>query len=138
MTLTTTSSSTELDDVTDETDPAAPAKRRYFSAESKLAILAEYEGADQGTKGSILRREAIYSSHISEWKRARDAGSLAALNGARPTRSSKAEIAQLTKRNARLERELAKTKAALEIMGKVHALLETLSESAQNEPESRT
>ena len=137
MTLTTTSSSTGLDDVTDNTDPAAPAKRRYFSAERKRAILDEYESADQGTKGSILRREAIYTSHISEWKRARDAGSLAALKGTRPTRSSKAEVAKLTKRNARLERELAKTKAALEIMGKVHALLETLSESAQNEPESR-
>ncbi len=138
MVLTTTSSSTELDDVTNDTDPAEPAKRRYFSAAHKLAILDEYEGADQGTKGSILRREAIYTSHISEWKRARDAGSLAALSGTRPTRSSKAETARLKKQNARLERELAKTKAALDIMGKVHALLETLSKSAENEPESRT
>jgi transposase-like protein len=50
--------------------------RRVFSPEYKLAMLAEYENAPNGQKGAILRREGLYSSHIIEWTRARDAGAL--------------------------------------------------------------
>ena len=48
--------------------------RRAFSPEYKLAMVAEYESAPNGEKGAILRREGLYSSHIIEWTRARDAG----------------------------------------------------------------
>jgi transposase-like protein len=135
------STSTEAQDVAvpDDVDPAAPAKRRHFTAEQKLTILAEYEAAiEPGAKGAILRREAIYSSHVSEWRRARDAGSLAGLKGDLGSKreTNKAEVARLEHKNARLEAELTKTKAALDIMGKVHALLETLSESADTVPTS--
>ena len=142
MTLTTTPSPSTVThdvDVHDDVDPAAPAKRRYFSAEQKLSILAEYEGArEPGAKGALLRREGIYSSHIGEWKKARDAGSLAALKGTlRAKRSpNKSENEKLQRENARLESELRKTKAALDIMGKLHALLEDLSESADTDHES--
>jgi transposase len=128
-------------DVNDDVDPAAPPKRRTFGAEQKLAILAEYESASEpGSKGALLRREGIYSSHITEWRRARDAGSLAGLKGdLRAKRdATRSETEQLKRRNARLESELKKTKAALDIMGKVHALLETLSESADTDPTSTT
>ena len=47
-------------------------KRRVFSAEYKAAILAEYDAADRGQRGAILRREGLYSSHIVEWRRAAD------------------------------------------------------------------
>ena len=88
----------------------------------------------------LLRREGLYSSHLSEWRKARDSGALAGLTpAARPaTRSAEqVENAALRARAERAERELAKTKAALEIVGKAHALLELLSESADTEPPSK-
>jgi hypothetical protein len=55
-------------------------KRRTFTAEYKLAMVAEYDAATEpGAKGALLRREGLYSSHIIEWRRARDAGALAVL-----------------------------------------------------------
>ncbi|WP_189050245.1 hypothetical protein [Micromonospora sonchi] len=57
-------------------DPAPKPSRRVFSPEYKLAMVAEYENAPNGEKGAVLRREGLYSSHIIEWTRARDAGQL--------------------------------------------------------------
>jgi putative transposase len=104
-------------------------KRRTFTAEYKLKILAEYEATDPAGHGVILRREGLYSSHLSEWRRARDAGALSG-NGPGAIAAgagSAAREAKLLARAERAERELAKTKAALEIVGKAHALLEMLS-----------
>jgi transposase len=122
--------------MTDDIDPAAPPKRRTYSAEEKLAILAAYdEATESGAKGALLRREGVYSSQISEWKKARAAGTLAALGSTpRPGRSAEAKEAdRLRKKNKQLESELAKTRTALDIVGKAHALLEMLSESADSE-----
>jgi len=115
-------------------------RRRAFTAEYKLAVLAEYDDASElGQKGAILRREGLYSSHLVEWRRAREAGALAAL-GLRPRAGRQspegAENARLRARAERAERELARTRAALEIVGKAHALLELVSESADTEPRS--
>jgi transposase-like protein len=53
-------------------------KRRSFTAEYKLAMIVEYDAAiEPGAKGALLRREGLYSSHIIEWRRVRDAGALA-------------------------------------------------------------
>jgi transposase-like protein len=116
-------------------------RRRAFTAEYKAAILAEYDGlAEPGARGALLRREGLYSSHLTEWRRARDAGALAGLTPAqRAAKRSpeQAEIERLRSRAERAEAELAKTKAALEVVGKAHALLELLSESADTEPRSR-
>src|SRR5258707_14582253 len=62
-------------------DPEVPerARRRSFTAKYKLEVLAAYEAAELGEKGAILRREGLYSSHIVEWRRARDAGGVARL-----------------------------------------------------------
>jgi transposase len=62
-------------------DPEVPekARRRTFTAQYKQEVLAAYEAAPDGEKGAILRREGLYSSLISEWRRARDAGALAGL-----------------------------------------------------------
>ncbi|MGH8775452.1 MAG: hypothetical protein ACRDWI_09855 [Jiangellaceae bacterium] len=58
-------------------DPAAKPKRRRFDASFKLAILDEYERlTDPGAKGALLRRAGLYSSHIVEWRRAREVGAL--------------------------------------------------------------
>lgn len=122
-------------------DPASRPSRRVFSPEYKLAIVTEYENAPNGEKGAILRREGLYSSHVIEWARARDAGALATNRAADPVTPSKrpkksaeqVELEKLRRRNAKLEADLTKTRLALDIMGKAHALLEELSESADND-----
>src|SRR5665809_12602 len=92
-------------------------RRRAFTAEYKAAILAEYDAiAEPGARGVLLRREGLYSSHVTEWRRARDAGALAGLTPAqRAIRRSpeQAEIERLRSRAERAEAELAKTKACL-------------------------
>ena len=88
----------------------------------------------------LLRREGLYSSHLSEWRKARDQGALGGLTPAPRTgkaTSQDKENAKLRARAERAERELAKTRAALEIVGKAHALLQMLSESADTERPSR-
>jgi transposase-like protein len=98
-------------------------------------MVDEYDRlTEPGAKGAFLRREGLYHSHLIEWRRARDTGALNAL-AARPSGSpakspEQKETERLRRENERLARELAKQKAALEIMGKAHALLELLSESA--------
>lgn len=103
-------------------------KRRTFTAEYKVQIVAEYDAADHGERGAILRREGLYSSHITEWRKAAQAGAVGAL-GAKTKDRRDREIEQLKARAEKAEAELARTKAALDIVGKAHALLETLSES---------
>jgi transposase len=129
------------DDATRRPDPEVPerARRRTFTAKYKLEVLAAYDAAPDGEKGAVLRREGLYSSHITEWRKARDAGALAALASARgrKRRDSQAEqIASLQAEKQRLERELAKTRAVVDVQAKLHALLETLSESADIDPRS--
>ena len=111
-------------------EPAARPRRRQFSAEYKLGILDEYDRlTDPGAKGALLRREGLYSSHIVEWRRARDAGALKEL-GPKPKPKRRTpeqlEIERLRRRNERLEADLAKHRLALEIQGKASALLERL------------
>jgi transposase len=118
--------------------PSPRPSRRSFSADYKLAIVAEYENAPNGEKGAVLRREGLYSSHVIEWTRARDAETLDGDHSPpadsrrpekRPKKSAETvELERLRARNARLEADLLKTRTALDIMGKAHALLEQLSE----------
>jgi transposase-like protein len=119
-------------------DPQVPerAKRRTFTAKYKLQILDRYDAAGDGEKGALLRREGLYSSHITEWRRARDVGALAGLSAprGRPRRDpDAARIAELEAEKARLERELAKARFVVGVQAKLHALLETISESTAPE-----
>ena len=121
-------------------DPEVPerARRRTFTARYKQEILAAYETAPDGEKGAILRREGLYSSLISEWRRARDAGALAGLKQprGRPAADPRdAQIARLRKEKAQLEKELATARFVVEVQSKMQALLEKLSEGADNESE---
>jgi transposase len=117
----------------EEQDPAARPRRRTFTAEKKLALLAEYDAADREGRGALLRREAIYTSHISEWRKARDRGSLSGPPARQRKSAEQVELEKVRKRNEQLEAELKKTKLALEITGKAHALLDLLSESADTD-----
>jgi transposase len=119
-------------------DPEVPerARRRTFTAKYKAEILASYDAAEPGEKGAILRREGLYSSHITEWRRARDAGALAALSeprGRKPRDPRDEQIAALERKNKRLEQELATARFVMDTQAKLQALLETLSESADTE-----
>jgi transposase-like protein len=127
------------DEVMAEDGPTLPEKprRRTFTAEYKLSVVEEYDAcAGDGDKGALLRREGLYSSHIVEWRRARDAGGKSGLGQAQRKKTSR-DAKALAKANAKIERlesDLAKHKLALGIAGKAHALLEMLAESAQDEP----
>jgi hypothetical protein len=115
-------------------------------------MVAEYDRASTaGERGALLRQEGLYHSHIIEWRKARDAGTLAARIGSVPPAGAQggeepaavprrgrgragaeqAELERLRRQNEKLARDLARTQAALDIMGKAHALLELLSESAE-------
>ena len=98
------------DDQTARPDPQVPerARRRTFTAKYKLQVLADYDAAEEGEKGALLRREGLYSSHITVWRRARDAGALAGLTAprGRPRNDSAAEqIARLQAEKKQLESE---------------------------------
>ena len=94
------------------------ARRRTFTAQYKLDVLAEYDAAEDGAKGALLRREGLHSSHIVDWRRARDAGALAGLSTprGRRRRDPQAErIAQLEADKQRLEQELAKARFVVDV-----------------------
>ncbi len=117
----------------DAVDPAAKPTRRRFSNDFKDRIVDEYDNAESGeARGALLRREGLYSSHISEWRNQRAHRNEPATTAKDRRRRSaeQAELEKLRKKNAKLEAELKRTKMALEITGKAHALLELLSESA--------
>ena len=118
--------------------PRRPAGGR-FTAQYKLDVVAEYDAAPAGEKGAVLRREGLYSSHVIEWRRARDAGALAgpARPRGRPAADPRdAQIARLNKEKAKLEQELAKARFVVDVQAKLQALLETISEGADNGPGS--
>jgi len=127
------------DGLMDGSQPRAggPSRRRTFAPAEKLQHLVTYEQACRdGQGGAYLRREGLYSSQVTEWRKLRDAG---VLEG-RPAwakvgrlSSEQAEIARLRAQLDKAERRLARTEVALDIMGKAHALLEEISESAQDE-----
>ena len=109
-------------------DPEVPARarRRRFTAAYKLEVLAAYDAAPDGEKGAILRREGLYSSHLVDWRRARDTGALAGLDRprGRPAADPRdAQIARLRKEKARLEQELAKARFVVDVQAKLQALL---------------
>ena len=123
-------------------DPEVPqrARRRTFTAKYKLEVLDAYDAASGGDKGAVLRREGLYSSHIVEWRRARDVGALAGLTKprGRPSRDRQQErINALEAEKRRLEQELAKARFVVDVQAKLHALLETISEGADTEPKSK-
>lgn len=118
-------------------DPEVPerARMRRFGASYKQRILAEYDGLGKAAKGALLRREGLYSSLISEWRKQRDQGALAGLaqkRGRPETDPREREIGRLRKDLTRVERELDRARKVIEIQSKLSALLEGLApESAE-------
>jgi transposase-like protein len=106
----------------------AIAKRRQFSAAYKLALLAEADGlTEPGAIGALLRREGLYSSHLSVWRREREAGALDALSRRRGRKAKRTaeqkRVAVLEGQNTRLERELAQARLIIDVQKKLCTLL---------------
>lgn len=120
-------------------DPSARPFRRTFTAEYRARVVAEYEAAPHGEKSAVLRREGLYQSQVRRWAAARDAlarGTSAPRRAHRAT-GGKDDPARLRAENQRLARELAKSQAVVEIMGKLQGLLESVSESTDTSMSSR-
>ncbi|MCA1700332.1 MAG: transposase [Actinobacteria bacterium] len=107
-------------------------RRRRFSAEYKLRVLREADACSRpGEVGALLRREGLYTSHLSQWRKQRDQGALRALSrprgrpGPHPLETENAELRQ---RAAGSEAELAKARKVIEVQGNVSALLGELLE----------
>jgi transposase-like protein len=131
-----------MDDDVDHPDPEVPerASRRRFAPEYKARILAEYERLPDGEKGALLRREGLYSSLISEWRKQAARGAVEGLakKRGRPGPDAKdRRIAKLEAENDRLRGELDTKDKVIEVQGKVSALLEELSKSADTEERSK-
>lgn len=111
------------------TEVTEKSRRRVFSAEYKRKILAEVEACKEpGAIGSILRREGLYSSHLVQWRRARDRGELGGPTKKRgpkatPTDDRDKRIAELERLNAKLERRAVRAEALVELQKKVAELL---------------
>ena len=124
-------------------DPEVPerARRRSSPRSTSWTWWPSMTRRPTGEKGAVLRREGLYSSHVIEWRRARDAGALAgpARPRGRPAADPRdAQIARLQKEKAQLEQELAKARFVVDVQSKLQALLETISEGADTEPGSKS
>ncbi len=119
------------------------ARRRRFGAEYKLAIVREADrGAKPGEAGALLRREGLYSSLLSEWRRARNAGALDALapvrRGPRPVSAEQGQVIVLRRQLERSRTDLQTARRVIEVQGNVSALLEELlSKSAMETDEQQ-
>lgn len=102
--------------------------RRYFTAEYKLRVLQEIDACRApGEIGAVLRREGLYSGHLSKWRVQRQQGALAALTerprGPKPPSPQEREVLELRRENARLRRQLEKANLCLEIQKKASEML---------------
>lgn len=106
-------------------------RRRTFTAQDKLRILGEVDRAagSPGAIGAIMRREGLYSSALTDWRRQRDAGAYGALSPVKrgpkltPPNPLAAELARLLRDNKRLTLRLERAEAVIDIQKKVSLLL---------------
>jgi len=117
------------------------AKRRRFTAKYKLRILEEADRCtERGQIGELLRREGLYSSHLSKWRQQRARGQLAGLTPKKRGRKGKdptvAELARLRRENERLHAELEKAEIIIDVQKKLAQLLgQKTDETESNESE---
>lgn len=112
-------------------DPEVPQKasRRRFTAKYKLDILEQADRCEPGQIGALLRREGLYSSHLSTWRRQREAGALEALGSRKRGRKAKVvavqteRLKELERENERLRQHLAQAQTIIEVQKKVSSLL---------------
>jgi len=103
-------------------------QRRRFTAEEKARILKEADACERGELAALLRREGIYSSHLTNWRAQLKQKGLDGLKASKPgpklTRDDKDRVIEkLQKQNARLEKELRISKALISMQEKAHEIL---------------
>ena len=118
---------------------APMAQRRRFTAEEKLRIVEEADACvELGEIGALVRREGIYSSYLSRWRKARDDGKLSALEpqqrGPKPVTDAAAarEVARLRGENERLQKRLVQAETIIEVQKKLSQLLGLSSEESES------
>ena len=124
------STTMEASGMTVETEVVAKARRRRFTAKEKLRVLREADRCTRpGELGALLRREGLYSSHLSAWRAARQRGELAGLaprrRGPEPRRVDPRDrkIAELERETRRLQARLGRAEGLIEVQKKVSELL---------------
>lgn len=110
-------------------DPEVPARarRRAFSPEYKLRVLAEAEACRvEGQVGALLRREGLYFSHLTKWRRQRETGALAGMRAKKRGPKGREEdprLKQQAREIARLQRRLKQAEMIIDIQKKVAGIL---------------
>lgn len=114
--------------------------RRKFNAQYKLKILKEADAATEyGQVGALLRREGLYSSHLTAWRKQRDKGSLKGLSPSRRGRKPKQinplaeEMARLQRENHKLQKRLERAEMIIDVQKKVASLLGITLDQPQSE-----
>lgn len=113
-------------------------KRRTYSAEYRLRILEQADACSKpGEIGVLLRREGLYSSHLTEWRKLREKGALAGLSKkrgrkSRPVDPSAKRVAELERENERLSKSLSQAEAIIDIQKKLSELLGVPLPNAKN------
>ena len=120
-----------------DTEVVAKPVRRRFTAEYKLRILRAAEHCSTGELGALLRREGLYASHLTTWRRQREAGQLAGLapqkRGPKPNPQAD-ELARLRRENERLQTRLQQAEAIIDAQKKLAQLFGLSLPTEPNEP----
>lgn len=110
--------------VSESTEVLPKAKRRTFSVAYKRQILQEADQCRQsGQLGALLRREGLYSSHLTTWRRQRDRGELGTQKRGKKADPHAQEVARLKRQNARLQARLDQAETIIEVQKKLCTLL---------------
>jgi transposase len=128
-----------MEQVPDPEVPERPRPPRSYPAAYKLRILEEYEQLDKAGKGALLRREGLDTSLISEWRKQRDRGALAALQqrrGRPPIDPRDREVARLQRDNVGLREQLGRAGKVIEVQGELSALLDRLANGSATRDDS--
>jgi transposase len=108
------------------------ARRRIFTAKHKFRLLREFEAADTNGRGALLRREGIYTSHISQWRKLSQLQNIDAQRGRKPAPEEQRELERLRRENEKLMARLLKAEQVIEVQKNVYTLLRSLAPESNN------
>lgn len=105
------------------TEVTPRARRRRFTTAYKRRILEEADACERGQIGALLRREGLYSSHLSTWRKQRDRNDLVEKTRGRKANPAAAELKRLEQENERLRQELEKARVVIDVQKKLSQVL---------------
>jgi transposase len=114
---------------TPDPEVVATTTRRRYTAKYKLQVLEEADRCPPGELGALLRRHGLYSSHLTTWRRQREAGALAALTAVKRGRKARVvaahgqRVTELERENEHLRQRLTQAETIIEVQKKVSLLL---------------